>query len=300
MSDGGSILSGALSIGLAVASGGASLLVQGAMIAGGALQVIGGITGNKNLSKIGGLISLAGGVAGAYTSIASSAAAASAEGAALAADDVALATSGVVDEAATATTAAAAADTAETASMVSRLGPGAEQTFTLGEVAGAPDLATSFNATSFDPTAATVGTETFGGYTASQSAARSAALTEALGPMPASSTGYESLGTGTADMAGISAPTEGFIASAQPQVSSLARAEVPWWQQAGGFIKDNKEIAQIGAGFIQGAFNNTAADARLQQQYKAQREMEDRRRAQYNASVTNGLPSFRISPVNKG
>lgn len=74
---------GSISAGAAAIAAG-SMLVGGAMIAGGVLSIAGTVSGNSKLSKIGGLLSLAGGIGGYMTDAWATTASSVAEGAQLA------------------------------------------------------------------------------------------------------------------------------------------------------------------------------------------------------------------------
>lgn len=78
-------------------------------------------------------------------------------------------------------------------------------------------------------------------------------------------------------------------ASASPVADALATAS----KHVGSFLKNNKELVQLGAGAINGAMNRSAAA----EGREAEWAREDQRRADYNAGIQSGSSvPFRVQP----
>lgn len=246
-------------------------IAAGAMMVGGALSLAGTVSGNQKLSKWGSIIGIAGGVGslanGAFSAVGSELAG---EGAGLAAEAGAAGAEATVSEAAQ----AAAAQTAGTGEVASSLidpsaaavaaDAGTGTTGLLNEAAGG--LATA--APDAGSLAAQAGGGTAGGF-------GGVGVDGAVGGL-----GAEGLGTAGAGAGGAAG---GGAASPLSDISS--------------WIKNNKELVDVGGGFLKGAMSQGEKKEELLAYLREKEAAENRQRAAYSASVSgaSGTP-FTVNP----
>lgn len=300
---------GALTVEAGIAAG--ATIIGGLMVAGGALTMIGAVTGNKYASRYGGYLSLAGGVAQIGSKLMEETAKTAAEQAASSATSEGAATALSESAAPVATDAAgsAAVDTAasqagqEMASTAAQEGA-ANQGLVASEMnSGADALGT----TPVDLNAPTVGSDTsFANNTAQRAAENQAVQSEWFKPV----VGTEPSGLELTSTAGLeSAPAEAGLLQTGDVTSTLKEPPVePTWfdkttsalQSAGQGIEKYKTAAMIGSGIIGGALSNSQkkaqAQAQAQAQVDAQLRLESERRKAYNASLANlALPKVTLN-----
>jgi len=233
----------------AVATGGASLaamsasgawsvgsaLSAGAMVAGGVMSGVGAVTGNKKLMKIGGVLSLAGGIGTMMTGGIGGAGAAAETGTANAAPVTAEATStagdtlnsAIGDSLTTSAEAAKASSTAIPKELAVDAVPGASS----GSTSTGYDLGSGLAAPkqSLAPTTANAPTDLGSGL-------QSAGGTNTIAPVDAAASA-----TGGGGGSG-----GGILADAYNKAGDIASG-------AGKFFKDNKEMVEIGGKMLMGA-----------------------------------------------
>lgn len=258
-----------LAAGASIAAGvaaGASTIVGGLMIAGGVMSGIGAITGSKKLSKFGGLVSLAGGIGGLASGAWSQASQAIAEQAPSTATE-ALSQTPVAAEAA----ADAAAPAADAFSQAANPLQGVDNSL-IGSNSQALQAAKS----PIEPLVSGGG-----GYSPS-TGVNPAGITNGVGAQSAINSPLQQLGHAAGD-------AWNGLKSGMSNV--------------GGWIKDNKELAQLGGGIVGGAMNNVAKQRQMQQAYELEQEAADRKRQQYSTSVqglqmpTYQAPAFNNTPI---
>lgn len=220
----------------------ATQLAGGAMMAGGVMTGVGAVTGNKKLMKVGGILSLAGGLGNM---------AASAAGAGQAGSTGAL----------------AAGSGSEAISGMATKFMESANTLGLGEFYSADTIAAG--------EAAAGGAETAGGAMAQ--AAETAPSIQLAGESGgvASSTGQtldlakSELAAGAPQSGGSGLLSKGLgdapMASGGPQVPPVKpKVEPSMFDKGLKFIKDNPEATKIGAGMLEKAMGSSAEDEKLQ------------------------------------
>lgn len=241
---------GSISAGIA-----ATGIIGGMMIAGGVMTAVGTLSGNKKLAKWGGLLSLAGGVAGmatgAWTAAADGIAAESMSGMDLAADaaagsgnSIATAGEGLLSSVGPMADAAGA--------MTSPVSPGGE--FASADLATAPSLGQAPPGQA--PTAATP--------------------TAATAPTPAT-------------IAAPKAPNVSQVASAPP-VDTTGGALQP----AMDWAKANPRLVQAGTGLLSAGLNYYGAQDAAKESIRLQEEAAQRSRDRINSTVTGvRMPTYK-------
>lgn len=309
----------------AAAAGITTGVVAGLMIAGGALTAIGGLTGDKNLMTFGSVLGLAGGVTGLASGAADAAASQVATQAAT--DGSTAALSQTVAPGAQAIENQAAASVA--ASNVVQPGAqaieaGAQQGIIAGQQT-APALAAPEASLASTPTAANPasnlasstpaagtpatpadtwaangpgeaanttasGADPFKPMVTADATPAVTAPTTAAGPTAAGPTGAQAIEQaagipGSPALTAADKLANGASATFN-QLKNAASGAVDW-------VGKNPEMAKIGAGIIGGAANNASKQKQIQMQYDLEWEQAQKRRAQYNASLTGlKMPTY--------
>lgn len=257
----------------------AASIAGGLMVAGAALTVIGTLTGNKTLSKWGGILGLAGGVttlaSGAFGA-ASSAAADSAAGS-VGATGSAASEVGAQSIANMGGEAAAAAPVSGGDAVIGNaMGPQAIEHAAANGLAdaAAPALADAA------PALADAGSSPVLGPQAIVDGSRAA-----------SAQGQQALfGTSGADSVfGAAAPAPTLSGatglSATPAAPSFMERVSDAGKTASTWMKDNKELVNVGGGMIQGAMRSYGDQAAMKQRMELQEGYDARQRARINASL---------------
>lgn len=292
----GSIAAGAAAF--AAATTVAGMVVGGLMIAGGALTILGTLTGNQSLSKWGGILSLAGGIGSIASNIAAGTAQevarqAAEEGfraseitaqnaAAAGAGDIA---SGAASAAAPAAT--AGADAAASTPGPASTGPAAvDQAPAPGAATDTPGLVDNV----WDKAGPGEGGPWDSG--AAETASKSP-VQELLKDTPPADT-Y------TGDPAGVS----GRESSISPQSNSgvspdgtatgkptapTGKSGTDWFDRASKWVENNKTAAKIGADTLKGAADAYSRQDAIKSRFRMEEEARQRERDRYNASVRSAL-----------
>lgn len=263
----GSIAAGAAAIGTATTLLGT--IAAGAMMVGGALSLAGTVSGNEKLSKWGGIISAVGGVGAIANGIATSVGSQLAgEGAGLAAE-----------------TGAATAGEATVSDVAQQAAASAGGT---GEVASSM----------IDPSAAALAGE--GGTTtgllneaAGSGLASEAASAGGLAADAGTASGFGGAGSDLA-VGGLGAEGLGTVGSAGAGAGGASSSPL---SNISSWIKNNKELVDVGGGFLKGAMSSGEKKEELLAYLREKEAAENRAKASYSASVTGaaGLP-FRVNP----
>lgn len=260
---------GSVGAGMSALAAGSSLL-GGMMIAGGVASGLGALTGNKTLSMLGGVVGLAGGVAGmmsgAWDSTASALASESAFG----------------DQAATAGNYINSADAASDA-VTSATGYGGDSVASSMSNAGASDPASSMSDTS-------------NSLAAPPPPGRSSALPESTRPMSSEAQASQQMATAPPQTNNPSdlnyrnaVDTQSDTATANSGVVAGAAKPGSWWDTVKSvpqWIEKNKELAKIGGGLVGGAMKSYGDQSLLRQRFELQDEYEQRQRQRYSDSIT--------------
>lgn len=264
----------------AVGASMAAMVCGGLMVAGGALTAIGAVSGNKQCSKWGGILSLAGGVGALATGAANATA------------------STVADQAAgTATT------TSTAAGNLSGSAAGTAATDGAAQLAGTEALtpvvdgsaASLAPATGLETAAAPVA-DTSGGLIGSNMATTAPVMdggAEALAGSTMAPVGDVAAATPGVDaVAGAEAlptPPAGSVSVGAPTTEVAPSSVFDQIKSAGTklskFATDNKGLVQVGAGIVQGAMKNKSDQELLDQRYALAEEADARQRARLSASV---------------
>lgn len=291
-----------VAVGTAVgASAAAAAVVGGLMVVGTALQVVGAITGNKDLSRLGGVMSLAGGVgglaSGAWASASTSIAASSSS------DITAqLAYTAVENGAATGATGAAASGAADVGGLAALdsaavATEGAAPGLVANEAANAAAPVASEAAAT--PVAETAAVSPSAGVSAPDPMATVGADPSAVAatPQPMATTapsqapdftGGASTGAQPAAAGGTSADKaalydnagygERYIDTAKDFWGDSFKKLTDWTSTPGG--------GKVVSGLVQGVGNNMAQQSGLKTQYDLQQKAIEAQRARYSASLT--------------
>jgi hypothetical protein len=266
------------------------MITAGMMVAGAAMTAIGTLTGNKNLTKWGGIVSLAGGVGNILSGAASSTASAVGEASTGATDAASNASSGLSGSSTTGAT--GGAESALTGTEAVTPVVGGEQAAAVAGEAATPALAGEGQ-----------------GLIAGQ-------MTTPAGAAELATPAVDTTITGAAEAA---APVQGAdaVAAANPTpVNAPTRAEellagyterTPtaleslqnMGSKAAQFAKGNKELVQAGAGLVQGAMQQKAQGDMLDERMRLEEEAVARQRARLNASVMGlRMPTYqrKVSP----
>ena len=253
----------------------ASTVLAGMMFAGGALSLAGQVTGNKTLSKYGALVSLAGGIGN------------------LAVGAKEVAGQAVLEEGGGAQLGAGGAGGAGPAASAPApvTAPGAETSPV--NPAGAAETTGLTNATVAPNTQQPPGLVD-GAQSATDSPfpdqAPSAAATPQADPSQAAQASQADLGM-PADQNPLRVQEKNLgIVGSDNEVAPKGVAD--YLRMGTDFIKQNKEIANVGGKIIQGAFD---AKAKQQQQQSVWDE-EARGRARYNQSVAGSQVNYGVNP----
>lgn len=244
--------------GVAAATMGA-MVAGGVMIAGGAMTAIGAVTKNQRLMKIGGIVSLVGGVG----ALATGALSALASEASVAPTSVQSAIGGAAQDGLLAAEQAAAGSGAGAAPMAAEA----------GGATGAADTAAA-------PIAAPIAAQETAPVQAAQPAAQAG-----------QSAGQSA---GEAYRAGEIATRSGAYGGIKPVASVSAPGD---WSSTLGKVTDwmerNKALTQVGGGIVQGAMKNYSEQAAYEEQLREQA----RRRAEYSAGIVGlKMPTY-VAPA---
>lgn len=263
----------------AIAAG--SSIIGGLMVAGGALAGIGTLTGNKKLAKIGGILSLAGGLGNLAQGLVKETAGKAAADAA--AQEAAKATAGntIADVTGTATEglseAAGAASVADDVAMMGNVGNGAPLAGAGGDI-----LQASYGMPSQGLLQ--------GGF------AEAGGLG---GPMPAGGPGFE--------VGSIGAPAQppGMIQRLFGD-TAVGKTAASWADSAGNAMKGvdawtkaNPTMAKVASGMIQGAAGYYGQTQAMKDNMERQKQYADWVRQRYSDSVRNltiPAPTAQLSP----
>jgi hypothetical protein len=255
-------------IGGVIASGMAGMsLAAGAMFAGGAIGLVGAVTKNEKLTRLGGVLGLVGGVGQMFTSLAQAGASAGATAAELASDvgnvaqEAAGAASGGLQEAGQLAAEQAAQDAATSAAA-------AKQTAQDAAFESAPKATYSHEAQ------------------AQLRAAEGARAAEVVNPESATAAKDAvrgARGYGVDGMTGKeTAAYDAALKSAPPETSA----------QFGQWLKDNKELANLGGGILKGA-GEMYTQSRPSGNMQAAQERDELNRQRFNDSIKG------LNPVNR-
>lgn len=258
----GSIFAGATALAGAATIG--ATIVGGAMIAGGALTAIGALTKNKKLMQIGGIVSLAGGVAGLATGAWSSAASSVASEAAAAPSSVDQLIGGAAQQGL-----AAAEGISVPATQAAQFGG------SLGGIAGAP-------------IPSRLGVEIAGQSTALAPAAPAAQA----GVAPMTHEAFRAAELSGGAPGGVSAP-------AAPAGPATVASPTGWGatlDKVGQWMERNKALTQVGGGIVQGLASSYANQAAAEEAYRQQEEALRRRRAEYSAGIVGLRMPIYVAP----
>lgn len=264
------LLAAAGSVAAGITAGG---VIGGMMIAGGVMSGVGALTGNKNLSKFGGLLSLAGGVGGLATGAFSATAntvaqAASTESAAVSGMDLAGdALSGGNSIAGAAESFNAAATPFADSVRGGNAAPG-DNEFD-GGAADYNDPTPAQGAPIKSPVQPVLG----------ESAPEPAAAPDVTRPGPGNWAGETPSGMDMAADGGRNS-----VAQAVPNNGAPS-----WFDKATNWIKQNKEAANIGSKFVGGAMQAVSQQDALNTKMKLEEAARLRERARYNTSVQGAL-----------
>lgn len=250
-------ISGLAAIGTAFGASAGAAVMTGLMITGTAISAVGAITGNKKLAKFGSLVGLAGGIGAGIQAL----------------------TSAATTVAETSAGTAALSQTAAPGVMSPAAEVAAEGAVSSGVPSSAGDVvARGLN----EAPSALVDGAAAGGATAPSALTPAAqAMTPGPGAVEAASSGAAGAGNGSELLAGEIGTSTG-----SPVADALRTAS----KHVGSFIKDNKELVQLGSGLISGAMNRGEKADLLQQQI----DYEDRRRAEYNAGIQGSRIPFQV------
>lgn len=252
----GSIFAGATAVAGAATLAGA--IAGGVMIAGGAMTAIGAISGNKKLMKIGGLVSLAGGIGGlavgAWAAAGSSLASDASSAASVAAEPMA------AGQAASGAATGAAQGAAE---QVAQIG------IDPGGIAAAP--------------ATTVPAGSAAGQTA-QEAFRATELAQGGAQSAAQSAGAQEAFRASELAQNVAPP-------ATPGNWTKTLNDVSSWMER------NKALTQVGGGIVQGLAKSYADQASYAEQLRMQQAELARRRAEFSAGIVGlRMPTY-VAPA---
>jgi hypothetical protein len=252
----GSFIAGA---GIATAAGATmgAMIAGGAMMVGAALTIVGTVTGNANLSKWGGILSLAGGVgalglsmADGLTSAATDATTSASADAATNATDAAItnAESGTASQGASLYGAGANADTA-TGMLSSDLGGATPD---LGATAPAMPPVAAPPAATPTPPAPTPGSDALA--TGSPGALNA--------PTPSTNSAYVPAGSNPFDSNAAGSPEGWSGVSAGPDpTTNLPASSGNWWGSFSQWAKDNPQLARAGFQGATGLLSSLAPSA---------------------------------------
>jgi hypothetical protein len=269
------IAAAATAYGGAVAIGAGASIIGGMMIAGAAFSTVGALTGNKDLSRFGMVLGLAGGVA-SLASGASSAAAGE-----IAAEAGEQGATSAATEALGQTAATTATETTGGAALAESAAPGAADL--TGAAASEAAPAAVGGAADAGVAAGAPGVADAGAATAGAAVDTGAAL---AGPQIAPVAGGYTPGAGFT-------PDTGILSSQNPslfdQIGSAVSKGTAW-------VDKNPALAKIGAGIIQGGAQAYGAHQQaqaIQDNLAAQQAYADKIRQRYSDSVRNlQIPTY--------
>jgi len=249
-------------------------VAAGALMVGSALTIVGTVTGNQKLTKIGGYISLAGGVASLANGLAGAGAAgAGAENVAPVLSDTA------ADVTGTALTDAAGSVAAD--SVTGLAGDAANSTLSSGlmdaasATTAAPGASLTSGVTDAATAAAEAGAQTAGTEAVTQAASTPFVTTDAspFAPSGASNAFTAPSSNSNGLLGGIEQfdHTSSFVPTEQGGIQG-------YFDKAGSWIKNNKELAQIGANAVGGLAKGLVPSAQEKAQTDLLRQQAERER----------------------